>query len=219
MNERTGFFAYVRATIAGGRLTQAQVDGLNRILDAAASRGDLADPRRLAYVLATAWHETGRRMQPVAEKLDYAEKRLLRAFPRRFSAADAKAFAHQPERIANRIYANRLGNGDEASGDGWLYRGRGLVQITGRKNYRSFGIERYPEKALDPDIAVRILLNGMACGVFSGARLADFFRPGREDWEGARAIVNGKDRAADIAALGRRFLAALQCVEARAGKA
>ena len=197
MTDRTGFFAHVRQTLGRGTLSSAQVEGLNRLLDAFAARRDLFDPRQQAYVLATAWHETGGRMQPVAENLNYSARGLIATFQ--------KAYARQPQRIANRVYASRIGNGDEASGDGWRFRGRGLVQITGRRNYRIFGIESAPEKALDPETATRILINGMVSGAFSGARLSDYFRPGREDWLKARAIVNGRDKADLVAGYGRVF--------------
>ena len=210
MTDRTGFFTHVRATLGRGSLSVAQLDGLNRLLDAFAARRDLFDPRHQAYILASAWHETGARMQPVTENLNYSARGLLATFPNRFSADEAKAYARQPEKIANRVYAGRMGNGEEAGGDGWRFRGRGLVQITGRRNYRSFGIESAPDKALDPIVATRILINGMVSGAFSGARLSDYFRPGREDWVKARAIVNGRDKADLVAGYGRVFCEGLR---------
>lgn len=205
MTDRTGFFTHVRASLGQGTLSPAQIDGLTRLLDAFAARRDLFDLRYQAYILATAWHETGGRMQPVTENLNYSARGLLATFPNRFSADEAKVYARQPEKIANRVYANRMGNSDEAGGDGWRFRGRGLVQITGRRNYRCFGIEGAPDKALDPIIATRILINGMVSGAFSGAKLSDYFRPGREDWTKARAIINGADRAELVAGYGRVF--------------
>lgn len=85
--------------------------------------------------LAQVGHEGGQ-LKDTVENLNYSKEGLLAVFPKRFTPAQAAEYARQPERIANRAYANRLGNGDEASGDGWRYRGRGLIQITGRANYR-----------------------------------------------------------------------------------
>lgn len=90
---------------------------------------------RTRAFLAQAGYESGQ-LKCTAENLNYTAEALLAVFPRYFDRATAREYAHQPERIANRVYADRLGNGDEASGDGWKYRGRGLIQITGRANYR-----------------------------------------------------------------------------------
>jgi putative chitinase len=103
-----------------------------------------------------------------------------------------------------------MGNGNEASGDGWRYRGRGLVQITGRDNYAKYGIADDPDKALDPAKAVEILFDGMISGRFTGKRLVDYFSATVTDWTGARKIINGTDRAADIAGYAKKFAAALE---------
>lgn len=84
----------------------------------------------------------------------YSAKRLTEVFPKRFpDIASARPYAHNPEAIANRVYANRNGNGSEASGDGYRFRGRGLIQITGRANYRAVGYENNPEALNDPEVA------------------------------------------------------------------
>lgn len=89
---------------------------------------------RLRAFLAQIGVESGQ-LRAVEENLNYSAQGLLKVFPKYFNAATANAYAHKPQKIANRVYANRLGNGNEASGDGWRFRGRGLIQITGRSNY------------------------------------------------------------------------------------
>lgn len=178
--DRAIFFASVRARLFGGALTQPQTDGLNLILDECAARG-VADRRGVAYVLATAYHETGRRMQPVRE--------IGRGRGRAYGAPDPRT--------------------------GHVYDGRGFVQITWKANYQRLGarlgldLVAEPDRCLDPNIAAAILVVGMKEGLFTGHALSDVFRADKSDWIGARRIVNGLDRAAEIAAYARAFHAAL----------
>lgn len=93
---------------------------------------------RIAHFLAQVVHESTR-MSRVEENMNYSAERLLAVFPRYFRDPDeARAYARQPERIGSRVYGGRMGNGDEASGDGYRYRGRGLIQLTGKQNYQTF---------------------------------------------------------------------------------
>lgn len=94
--------------------------------------------KRIAAFLAQIAHESGG-FNFVIENLNYSADGLRRTFPRYFPTQElASQYARQPERIANRVYANRMKNGDEASGDGFKFRGRGLIQLTGRDNYTRF---------------------------------------------------------------------------------
>lgn len=211
--DRAKFFGAVRASVFGGKLSQTQVDGVNAILDEWDSRG-LTDDRWLAYILATPVIETGAKFQPISENLNYSAAGLVKTFPKYFTPQIAVSYERNPVKIANRAYANRMGNGDEASGDGWKYRGRGLCQITGHDNYKLFGIVDDPDKALEMGPAVRIMLDGMINGRFTGKKLADYFTTTKTDWTNARRIINGLDRAADIAAYAKKFLAAIQAASA-----
>ena len=95
-------------------------------------------PIRLAHFLAQCAHESGG-FKVASENLYYNVGGLMTVFPRFFTAKDiANEYAMQPEKIANRVYANRMGNGDENSGDGYKYRGRGYIELTGKDNYTAF---------------------------------------------------------------------------------
>ena len=93
--------------------------------------------QRIAAFLAQTAHESGK-YTILEENLNYSDKGLLKTFPKYFNESNVMDYARKPEAIANRVYANRMGNGDEASGDGWLYCGRGLIQLTGKNNYTAF---------------------------------------------------------------------------------
>lgn len=108
-------------------------------LTPALARFAITTPTRLAAFLAQITHESAE-FCALVERLDYTATRLTAIWPRRFpTPAAAARCAHQPERLANTVYANRLGNGPATSGDGWRYRGRGLIQLTGRANYLAAG--------------------------------------------------------------------------------
>jgi putative chitinase len=95
-------------------------------------------PQRVAAFLAQCAHESGN-FKFLKENLNYKAESLLKVFPKYFKTIDeARAYEKKPEKIANRIYGNRMGNGDESSGDGFRYCGRGLIQLTGKENYSWF---------------------------------------------------------------------------------
>ncbi|NQY12543.1 MAG: glycoside hydrolase family 19 protein [Henriciella sp.] len=125
-----------------------------------------ANPRRFSHFMAQLAHESAH-FSTMEENLNYSAEGLMKIFRSKFrDAEEAASYARQPERIANRVYANRIGNGDEASGDGWRYRGRGFIQLTGRANYRFIGqrigmdLEGNPDVvAADPVIALQVAAN------------------------------------------------------------
>ena len=111
-------------------------------------------PNRAAHFFAQTAHESGN-FKAFSENLNYGAKGLRGIFGKYFPTdALARAYERQPQKIANRVYANRMGNGDEASGEGWKYRGRGPLQLTGKNNYRAFGkyIGREQEILDNPDL-------------------------------------------------------------------
>ena len=112
---------------------------------------DINTPARVAAFIAQCAHESGNFVF-VKENLNYRAASLRKTFGKYFTDdATAAAYANKPEKIANRVYASRMGNGDEASGDGYRFCGRGLIQLTGRSNYENFAasLEISPEEAAD----------------------------------------------------------------------
>jgi putative chitinase len=94
-------------------------------------------PIRAAHFFAQTSHETGG-FKAFSENLNYSAQGLQGIFGKYFPGTLEESYARQPEKIANRVYASRMGNGDEASGDGWKFRGRGALQLTGKANYEAF---------------------------------------------------------------------------------
>jgi putative chitinase len=111
---------------------------------------EINSPERIAAFLAQCAHESVS-FNIISENLNYSEKGLLTYFKKYFTPEQAKAYARKPEKIANRVYANRMENGDEASGDGWRYRGRGIIQTTGKRNYRLAGEKLNYDFVANPD--------------------------------------------------------------------
>jgi putative chitinase len=94
-------------------------------------------PVRAAHFFAQTAHETGN-FKAFSENLNYSAQGLQGTFGKYFPGTLEESYARNPEKIANRVYADRMGNGNEASGDGWKYRGRGALQLTGKANYQAF---------------------------------------------------------------------------------
>jgi putative chitinase len=119
-----------------GHVPQTVIDQLPDTI----TKFELNTPLRLAHFLAQAGHESGG-FKAVNENLNYSAKGLLGIFKKYFPTEGlAKGYERQPEKIANKVYGGRMGNGDEASGDGYRYRGRGYIQLTGKINYTAFDL-------------------------------------------------------------------------------
>lgn len=114
----------------------------------------LTTKARVVHFLAQTFNESGA-LKAADENMNYSAERLMQVWPSRFKTIEkAREYAHNPEKLANYVYGNRMGNGDEKSGDGWRYRGRGLVGLTGKTNYSDFNrfdlctedVIKHPEK-------------------------------------------------------------------------
>ena len=127
-------------------------DGVIAQIPDTAARFGITTPLRLAHFLAQCGHESGG-FKAVRENLNYSAKGLMGIFKKYFPTATlATAYERQPEKIANRVYASRMGNGAETSGDGYKFRGRGYIQLTGKENYTRFDAT-VPENIVnDPDL-------------------------------------------------------------------
>lgn len=116
-----------------------------------AAKFNITNVLRLAHFLAQAGHESGQ-FKATQENLNYSSKGLLGIFPKYFTPALAESYARQPEKIANKVYGGRMGNGVEATGEGFKFRGRGYIQLTGKDNYTQFD-KTVPEDILtNPDL-------------------------------------------------------------------
>jgi putative chitinase len=131
-----------------GHVPQTVIDA---IPDTAAKFG-ITNILRLAHFLAQCGHESGG-FKAVSENLNYGAKGLLGIFSKYFKTiAQATSYERKPEKIANLVYANRMGNGNEASGEGWKYRGRGYIQLTGKENYKAFDATVSEDITSTPDL-------------------------------------------------------------------
>jgi len=134
-----------------------------RELREAIKEAGITDVSTIAMILAQCHHESGG-FKRLEENLNYSKAGLLNTFWRYFNGADAIKYARKPMMIANRVYANRMDNGDEASGDGWKYRGRGFIQLTGKSNYtaasKALGVDylNNPDYLFVPKHAARCAL-------------------------------------------------------------
>jgi hypothetical protein len=168
-----------------GKLNQTQMSGLDNLVGYIELDPDVSDIRWAAYMLATVKHECADTFQPITER-------------------GAKSYFDKYEPGTKK--GKDLGN--SVKGDGYLFRGRGYVQITGRANYRKMtdrlaltgdeDLVLHSDAALHPDLAYRIISYGMRNGSFTGKKLADYINAAKADYTNARRIVNALDKAATI---------------------
>jgi len=145
---------------------------------------------RLAHFLSQVAHESGN-FKVLYENLNYSAAGLLKVFPRYFNATTAAQFARKPQLIANKVYANRMGNGNEASGDGWNYRGRGYLQVTGRANYKAFSEYIGEDCEKHPDLVATKYTLDSALWFFDRNKLWTLCDKGEENVPIVSRRVNG----------------------------
>jgi len=116
-----------------------------------ATKFNITTPLRLAHFLAQCGHESAG-FKAVNENLNYSVDGLKRIFSKYFPGTLAEGYARQPEKIASKVYGNRMGNGNEASKEGWKYRGRGYIQLTGKDNYKAFDATVDDDILNNPDL-------------------------------------------------------------------
>lgn len=211
---KSAFFAALRkrsSGVFGTSLSQTQVEFLEALLD----RGAHLDNPSMASVLGNVYHECN--MVPKRENMNYSAGRIAEIFgEHRRQGKSPRQLARNPRLLANTVYGGAWGRknlGNTQDGDGWRFRGGPGPQLTGRANFEKFGIADASEAELiSPNLNADIAVRGMERGMFTGKRLTDFFRDGRYDFKGARAIVNNDVGrvGSEVAAHSRAFLLALQ---------
>jgi putative chitinase len=131
-------FTFTREQLSSVIGNNPNLDSWYEALSSILPTYEIDSPQRVSAFIAQCTHESGG-FKRLKENLNYKAESLVRVFPKYFPSLDiAKQYAHDQEKIANRVYGGRMGNGDESSGDGFRYCGRGLIQLTGRNNYTKF---------------------------------------------------------------------------------
>lgn len=201
MIDRTKFYEIARRSLFGGSMSQSQVDGLENLLNVWEEFFGAGSLNELAYDLATAFHETATTMQPIKERgrRPYFNK-------------------YEPGTRIGKVLGNTV------SGDGYRFRGEGHVQNTGRRNAakatreinEQFGLDidlvANPDHRGDPRISAISLFLGNRQGWWTGKKIGDYITSTRADFRNARRIVNGMDKASQIAGYSKKFRAALHDV-------
>jgi putative chitinase len=176
--------------------TNKNISGLFAALSEILPKYDITTPRRVAGFLAQCGHECAD-FNTLKENLNYSAEGLNKVFTKRFPTVEsAQPYNRQPEKIANKIYSDRMGNGNEASGDGYKFRGRGAIQLTGRENYTKFADSI--GKDVDEAVAYCDTLEGAiesACWFWTTRNLNA--KADENDVTGSTKIINGGTHGLD----------------------
>lgn len=158
-------------------------------LNATFQKFDISNPLRQASFIGQCSHECGN-FRILEENLNYKAEALQKLWPKRFDAAKAQACARNPKLIANTVYSNRMGNRDEASGDGYRFRGRGCIQLTGHANYFHAGQSCGADFVMEPDLVATPRYAAMTAGWFWDTHKLNRFADAR-DYIGMTKKING----------------------------
>ena len=162
------------------------VDALNETFE----RFDISSPIRQACFIGQAGHECGN-FRILEENLNYRAETLMKVWPKRFPTLEfAKQYERNPKKIANMVYANRMGNRDEASGDGFRFRGRGAFQTTGHSGYYHAGQALGVDFVMEPDLVATPQYAALTAGFFWNTHKLNQFADAR-DYKGMTKKING----------------------------
>jgi putative chitinase len=145
-----------------------------------AKKFNITNPLRLAHFLAQCGHESGG-FKAIQENLNYSADGLKKIFPKYFPGNLNESYARQPEKIASRVYASRMGNGDETSGEGFKFRGRGYIQLTGKSNYTNFAKFIGEDTVTNPDLVATKYPLASAAFFFDSNKLWSICDKGADD--------------------------------------
>jgi putative chitinase len=165
-------------------------------------------PLRLAHFFGQLYHES--KCVPIEENLNYSPERLGQVFPKYFPTKElANSYGNKPNHIANRIYGGRMGNGVEATGDGWKYRGRGFIQLTGKDNYMKATTDTKIDFYNNPDLLLEEP-NAMICALWYWTKIKGNKFADKDDIKTITYLINGgliglDDRIKNVIALKEAF--------------
>jgi putative chitinase len=183
---------HIKAICPNNKNPEQIAEALNHVLP----EYDIASKEQVACFIAQTAHESGE-YNCLKENLNYSADGLCRVWPKRFPSKDAAApYNRNPEKIANKVYCDRMGNGSEASGDGFKFRGRGVIQLTGKDNYSKFA--KSIDKSLDEAVALCETLEGAiisGCYFWQANKLDRFVQ--KKDFVGLTKAINGGTHGLD----------------------